>query len=134
MELDSSVTAASTAAMSSAFGGSGRYSFAPALIARTAAAASADPAGDDGNVDALRLEGQDQGADIEVDIDHDQVGASSAAQRVHAGRDIVDLRDLGAAGDGDLCGSRDLAAERADDEETHASAPGSGRALRRGPP
>ena len=82
----SSATAASTAAISSASGGSGMYSLAPARMASTArlrrrcrrrrrppARGCARP-----RWRAIRR------GDVELDVDHQQVGAPAGAQRVRA--------------------------------------------------
>ena len=57
------------------------YSLAPAWMAATAARASLlDAAGDDRHVDALGVEPLHQVADVERDVDHQQVGAAAGAQ------------------------------------------------------
>ena len=77
----SSATAASTAAISSASGGSGMYSLAPARMARTAAAVSVPtPQATTGTWMRSAFEGVDQAADVELDVDHHQVGALAGAQ------------------------------------------------------
>ena len=47
------------------------------------AGVGADAAGHHRDVDALGLEPHHQGADVEVDVDHQQVGALAAAQQRH---------------------------------------------------
>ena len=69
------------------------YSLAPAWMAATAARASLrDAAGDDRHVDALGVEPRDQVADVERDVDHQQVGAAAGAQH---GERLLDRRRRG---------------------------------------
>ncbi len=86
------------------------YSLAPARIARTAISAlGSDAAGDDRQVDALELQALDHALNVEIHVDHHQVGALAAAQRVHRLIDIQDMGNLGAARKRDLTGSGDVA-------------------------
>ena len=67
------------------------YSFAPAWMAATAARASVrDAAGDDRHGDVLGFEPRDQVADVDRDLDHQQVGAAAGAQ--HAQRHLGVVR------------------------------------------
>ena len=88
----SSATAASTAAISSASGGSGMNSLAPARMASAALARiGVDAAGHDRHADALGLVGGDQAGDVELVVDHQQVGALAGAQRVGGRLDGLDV-------------------------------------------
>ena len=79
-----------------------------------------DAAGDHGDVDQFDLELLDQIADVEADVDHQEIGALAGAQRLQGDVDRVGVADGGAAIHGDARGDRELAAERSDDEEPHA--------------
>ena len=80
-------------------------------------------AGDDRGMDAFGLERRDQSADVDRDIDHQQVGAAARAQhgeRLAAVRGVGDERalvhrDLGRGGE--------LAIECADDQKAHEVSP-----------
>ncbi len=77
------------------------------------------PAGDDRHVDVLVLEPRHEVADIDRDVDHQQVGAAPRAQ------DAKGLLDVFGMGDGRALLHRELGREgelpfqRADDQEAH---------------
>ena len=75
-----------------------------------------DAAGDDRHVDALGVEPGDQVADVEADVDHQQVGAAAGAQ--HGERLLVafGMGDGGALVHRDLGRGGELAPQRADDQ------------------
>src|SRR4029078_7584084 len=78
-----------------------------------------DAAGNDRDMDVLRIKPPIEVADIEADIHHQKVRAAPGAK--HRERLIVvfSVRDAGALFHCELgCGS-ELAAERADNEESH---------------
>ena len=79
----------------------------------------ADAAGDDRHMDALGVERGDQVADVDGDVDHQQVGAAAGAQ--HGERLLVafGVGDVGALVHRDLARDGELAAQRADDEKAH---------------
>ena len=56
----------------------------------------AHPAGDDRHRDALGLEAAHQVADVERDVDHQQVGAAAGAQHVERLLDGLGVGDAGA--------------------------------------
>ena len=82
-----------------------------------------DAAGDDRHVDALGVESRHQVADVEGDVHHQQVGAAAGAQ--HGERLLVafGVSDAGALVHRELGRGGELAAERADDQESHGLAP-----------
>ena len=85
------------------------------------AAARAAAAGDDLDMDAFGLQRLDHAADVQLDVDHDQIGALAGAERRHRFVDVVDLSDLGTARERDLAGGADVTRKRSDDEKTHIS-------------
>ncbi len=120
----SSVTAARTAAISSASGGSGMNSLAiPALIAAAAASGRRRRRRPPPAPDPLGLVGGDQARDVERVLDHHQVRALPGPQRV--GRRFVglDVRDLGPGVHRHLHGDRELSVQFSDDQEAHRSSP-----------
>ena len=68
-----------------------------------------DAATDDLHGDALRIELLDEARDVELDVDHQQIGALATAQGRHRALDVVDVRDLGAAIESDLACRGDMA-------------------------
>ena len=78
-----------------------------------------DAAGDDRHVDVLGLEPHHQIADVERDVDQQQVGALAAAQHRHRLVDGLGVGHGGAVVHGDLGGGRELALQGADDEKPH---------------
>ena len=120
----SSATAASTAAISSGSGGSGMYSLAPAWIAATAARALFSmPQATIGTWMCSSSSLLDQLADVDRDLDHQQVGALAGAQHGQRLLDRFGVGDGGAAVHRDLGRGGELALERADDEKSHGSLP-----------
>ena len=82
-------------------------------------------AGDDRRVDVLGLEPGDQLADVERDVDHQQVGAAAGAQHGERLGDVRGVGDRRALVHRDLGRGGELAVERADDQETHGVIPSS---------
>ena len=80
-----------------------------------------DAAGHDRHVDVLGLEPHHQVADIEIDIDQQQVGALAAAQHRHRLFDCLGVGHGGAVVHRDLGGGRELALQCANDEKPHDS-------------
>ena len=82
-----------------------------------------DAAGDDRNMDALGVEPRHEVADIEANIHHQQIGAASGTQ--HGERLLVafGVGDAGALFHCEFGRGGELAAERADNEESHGLAP-----------
>ena len=118
----SSVTAASTAAISSGSGGSGMYSLAPARIAATAARALFSmPQATIGTWMCSSSSFATRSRDVERDLDHHQVGAAAGAQHRQRLVDAFGVGDGCAAVHRDLGRGGELALERADDEKSHGS-------------
>jgi hypothetical protein len=69
--------------------------------------------------DALQLVSLDQGADIQTDIDHEQIGPTAGPQITCSLFDRVHVSDLGSAVHGDLGGGGQLSTEAADDQYAH---------------
>ena len=78
-----------------------------------------DAAGDDRHVDVFGLQPHHQVADVEGDIDQQQVGALAAAQHPHRLFVVLGVGDGGAVVHGDLGGGRELALQCANDEKPH---------------
>ncbi len=78
-----------------------------------------DAAGDDRHVDVFGLEPHHQVADVEGDIDQQQVGALAAAQHPHRLFVILRMGHGSAVVHGDLGGCRKLALQCANDEKPH---------------
>jgi hypothetical protein len=82
-----------------------------------------DAAGDDRHMDALGVEPRDQIANVDGDVHHQQISTAAGAQ--HGERLLIGV----GVGDGgtfvhrELCRARELALQRADDQETHGFAP-----------
>src|SRR5690606_8199341 len=83
----------------------------------------ADAAGDNRHVDALGLVGGDQAGDVEVVVDHQQVGALAAAQGLGRLVASLDMTDLGAVRHRHFHSRRQLSAEPSDHQEPHGSSP-----------
>ena len=115
--LCSSATAASTAAISWASGGRGTYSLAPARMAAAARSELAPmPQGDDRDMDALGIQAGHDARDVQIDVDHHQVGPLASPQGCQGAVDVAGVRDLGAAVQCDLAGGDDVPVERSNDE------------------
>ena len=69
--------------------------------------------------DVLGLEPRDQIADVDRDLDHQQVGAAAGAQHAQRHLGVVRVGDARALVHGELGGERELAAQRSDDQEAH---------------
>ena len=67
----------------------------------------------------LGFEPRDQIADVDRDLDHQQVGAAAGAQHAQRHLGAVGMRDGRALVHGELGGERELAAQRSDDQEAH---------------
>ncbi len=80
-----------------------------------------DAAGDDRNVNVLGLEPHHQIADVEGDVDQQQVGALAAAQHPHRLLVILRMGHGGAIVHRYLGGGRELALQCANDEKPHGS-------------
>jgi hypothetical protein len=78
-----------------------------------------DAAGDDRHVDVLELELLDQGADVDRDLDHQEVGALAGAQHGQRLLDRLGVGDAGAAVHRDLGRGGELALEGANDQKAH---------------
>ena len=76
-------------------------------------AVGADAAGHHRHVDALGPQAGDEARDVELDVDHDQLGALAPPQRSERGVGVAGVGDLGAPVEGDLAGDADFAANRA---------------------
>ena len=83
------------------------------------AGVAGDAAGDDGDVDVFGLEPDHQVADVERDVDQQQVGALAAAQHAHRLLVVLRMGHGGAIVHGDLGGGRELALQCANDEKPH---------------
>ena len=70
-------------------------------------------------MDVLGLEPHHEVADVEADVDQQQVGALAAAQHVHRLFDGFGVGDRCAIIHRDLGGGRELALQGADDEKPH---------------
>ena len=80
-----------------------------------------DAAGDDRHVNVLGLEPHHQIADVERDVDQQQVGALAAAQHPHRLFVVLRMRNGSAVVHCDLGGGRKLALQCANDEKPHGS-------------
>ena len=80
-----------------------------------------DAAGDDRHVNVLGLEPHHQIADVEGDVDQQQVGALAAAQHPHRLFVILRMGHGSAIVHGDLGGCRKLALQCANDEKPHGN-------------
>ena len=80
-------------------------------------------AGDNRSVDMLGFEPVDELANVERDIDHEQIGAAAGAQHRERLGDIGRMHDRGAPIHRDLGRGGELAVERADDQEPHGPIP-----------
>ena len=78
-----------------------------------------DAAGDDRHGDALGLEAKHEVADVEGDIDHQQVGAAARAQHGERLLDALGVGDGGAIAHRDLRRGSELAPQGSDDQEAH---------------
>ena len=78
-----------------------------------------DAAGDDRHVDVLGLEPHHEIADVEADIDQQQVGALAAAQHFHRLFGGLGVGHRGAVVHRDLGRGRELALQGANDEKPH---------------
>ena len=76
-------------------------------------------AGDDRRVDVLGFEPVHELADVDRDIDHQQIGAAAGAQHGERLGDVGGVGDRGALIHRDLGRGGELAVERADDQEPH---------------
>ena len=79
----------------------------------------AGPAGDDRHGDALGFEAEHEIADVERDIDHQQVGAAAGAQHRERLLDRFGMGDAGALLHRELGRGGELTLERSDDQEAH---------------
>ena len=79
----------------------------------------ADAAGDDRHVNVFGLEPHHEVADVEADVDQQQVGALAAAQHAHRLLVVLRMGDGSAIVHGDLGGGRELALQCANDEKPH---------------
>ena len=75
-----------------------------------------DAAGDDRHDDVLAIKACDKPRDIELDVDHEQIGASAGAQARERRLDVVHMADLGAARHGNPACRAEFAAQRAHNE------------------
>jgi hypothetical protein len=82
-----------------------------------------DAAGHDRHVDVLGFEPHYQVADVEGDVDQQQIGALAAAQHGHCLFDRIGVGDRGAVVHRDLGGGRKLALQCANDEKPHFLSP-----------
>ncbi len=100
-----------------------RYVFLGAGVDRgdRSAGVVGDAAGDDRYMDVLGLEPHHQVADVESDIDQQQVGALAAAQYPHRLFVVLRMGDGSAVVHGDLGGGRELALQCANDEKPHGN-------------
>jgi hypothetical protein len=80
-----------------------------------------DAAGDDRGVDVLGLEPHYEVADVEGDVDQQQVGTLAAAQHAHRLLVILCVGHGGAVLHRDLGGGGELALQCANDEKPHVS-------------
>ena len=78
-----------------------------------------DAAGDDRHVDVFGFEPHHQVADVEGDVDQQQVGALAAAQHGHRLFDRFGVGHRSAVVHRDLGGGRELALQCANDEKPH---------------
>ena len=82
-----------------------------------------DAAGHDRDMDALGVEPVHQVADIEGDVDHQQVGAAAGAQHGERLLVAVGVGDAGALVQRDFARGGELASKRTDDQESHGIVP-----------
>ena len=87
----------------------------------------ADAAGHHRHADALGLVGCDQGGDVELVVDHQEVRALPGAQRLGGPLAGLHVGHLGACGHGHLHRLGDEAGEASDDEKPHVYSPLAGR-------
>ena len=110
--------------MISAFGGRGMYSLAPAWIAATAALASfSTPQAATGMWMRSTSSRADQVGDVELDVDHHQIGAFARAQGLEPLIDGIGVSHLRAPLHRHFGGGRQLSVQRADDQQSHIPAP-----------
>ncbi len=76
-------------------------------------------AGDHRHGDVLGFEPRDQIADVDRDLDHQQVGAAAGAQHAQRHLGAIGMRDGRALFHGEFGGERELPAQRSDDQEAH---------------
>ena len=120
----SSATASRTAAISSASGGKGMYSLAPALMLSTAASAFVPmPQATTGMLIRSGGEAFHQVADVEFDVDHKQLGAAAGPQGAQCLVHAVDVADFGAARDRDLARGGDVSFQVPYDQKSHNFVP-----------
>jgi len=82
-----------------------------------------DPAGDHRHEDALGLVGGDQRTDVEIIVDHQEVGPLAAPELFRRLVRAFDVIDLGAVRHGHLHRRRQLSAEPSDHQKPHGSSP-----------
>ena len=82
-------------------------------------------AGDDRRMNVLGFEASDQIADVDGDVDHQEVGAASGAQHRERLGDIRGMGDQRALVHRELGRGGELAVERADDQKAHLVIPSS---------
>ena len=96
------------------------YSLAPAWMAATAARASvAMPQATIGAWMCSASSPAHQFADVDGDVDHQQIGAAAGAQHRQRLRDVGGVHDGCALVHRQLGGGGELAVERADDQKAH---------------
>jgi hypothetical protein len=94
------------------------YSLAPAWIA---AGVGRGPAGDHRHRDVFGFKPRDQIADVDRNLDHQEIGAAPGAQHAQCHLGAIRMGDGRAFFHGELGGERELAVESADDQEAHVS-------------
>ena len=83
----------------------------------------AHPAGDDRHREALGREAEHQVADVQRDVDHQEVGAAAAAQHGERLLDGLGVGDAGTLRHRELGRGGELASQASDDQEAHGSGP-----------
>ena len=102
------------------------YSLAPAWMAATAARASvAVPQATIGAWICSSFEAGDQVANVDRDVDHQEIGAAPGAQHGERLGDVRGMGDHRALVHRELGRGGELAVERADDQEAHIFIPSS---------
>ena len=77
------------------------------------------PAGNDRHMNALVRKPCNQRADVQLHLDHQQIGATAGAQHPQRPFDVIRMGDLSAALHRDFRGCRKLAAKRPNNQQAH---------------
>jgi hypothetical protein len=80
-------------------------------------------AGDDRHLDVLGFEAEHQIADVDCDIDHQEIGAFAGSQHRHGGLDALRMGDGRALVHGNLGRGGELPFEGPDDQQPHVMPP-----------